>query len=107
MMLKRFLDCVFAIGHPAFWLSNYRSSAKYDELINTLIDEGATVIPRGLYHVELGGVVLWASNYPYAYGYNTASGDVCLPYRRTRKRLCEYIATNVNAAVLKKARGEA
>lgn len=106
MMLKRFLDCVFAIGHPAFWLSNYRSSAKYDELINTLIDEGATVIPRGTYHVELGGVVLWATNFPYAYGYNTSSADTILPYRRTRKRLWDYITASNCAAALKKARGE-
>ena len=91
--MKRFLDIVFAITHPRFWISNYKTDAKHDALINRILDINSPVRFDGKFVADVGNTRLWVSNYPYAFGhaYPVKDDDCVLPYRRTRQRLKRYI----------------
>lgn len=110
-LVKRLLDCAFALSHPRFWLTNDHACPFHDALVNDLIDMGAPVVRVDDHHTSVGGVVLWTQNYPYAYGCIATPGVITaedrLPYRRTKRRLYRYIARRLNNEALTKARGEA
>lgn len=89
--MKRFKDILFALTHPSFWLSNYESHEYWDAKVNQLIDRNEKVMmsPHG-HEAIIGGYTIWISNYPFCFGYNRKALEI-LPYRRTRKRLRDYI----------------
>lgn len=102
MKLKKILTeirlFVTASCNPAFWIQNYKFNRKVDNVIRTLIERKAPVSDNNsAYTTIVGGVMIWTSNYPYAYGrirlgagYNET--DIKLrPSRRTIKLLREYI----------------
>lgn len=58
-------------------IRNHPTSKELSKIINSLLDDPNTEIKLlGDYHVLLGSVCLWVSNYPYAYG-NVSSLGVC------------------------------
>lgn len=87
---KRLKDIVFALTHPAYWLSNDRSSSFIDALISEIIEKDLVVRLEHYKAITKGGSSIWVANYPYAYGSMGLEGDL-LPYRRTRRRLRNYL----------------
>lgn len=53
---------------PNCWTRNYNTSKELDGLINDMLDSGANIEIIDEYTTKLGGVILWTSNFPYAYG---------------------------------------
>lgn len=76
--------------NPAYWVSNNSISKPWDRRLRTLIKEGAEVTNADDFTVDLGGITIWVSNYPYAYG-NKRHVSSFLPTRRTRYLLRDYI----------------
>lgn len=53
---------------PDFWIMNKEYSKEWDKYLNELIDTG--VFERiSEYRHLIGGVDVWTSNYPYAFGF--------------------------------------
>lgn len=77
---------------PTFWLRNHPTCKYLDYTINALLDDGHTPRKTSEYTVELGGLNLWVSNYPYAFG-NEYPGDKALPSRKTALRLYRALST--------------
>lgn len=58
-------------------IRNHRTSKELSKIINNLLDDPNTEIKLiGDYHVLLGPVCLWVSNYPYAYGNVSLTGTI-------------------------------
>lgn len=72
---------------PQFWLQNYPTDWEWDATLNRLLDEHPAIKPAGNYTVLVGGVEVWAANYPYAYGRPYTPKMDALPSVATRKRL--------------------
>lgn len=92
--MKRFLDILFALTHPAFYLSVSTSTQKQDDLVNEIIDKDL-IVEVSQYTAKLtDGSEIWIRNYPYGFGsvYDCSPIlDQCLPYRRTRKKLMKHL----------------
>lgn len=90
--MKRLLDIIFAVTHPIFWFSNSECSYYHDKWINDCITNGEKLVIKCKATAELEGKTIWIENYPYAFG-SIYKGDTpeFLPYRRTRKRLMDYV----------------
>ena len=89
-MKKRFLDILFAITHPSYWHSNHVSLKSYDTWLNEQMDNKVEITFIDQRVAKLGNTLIWTSNYPYAFGCRWGKSEI-LPYRRTRRRLLEYI----------------
>jgi hypothetical protein len=72
---------------PPYWIQNAQTSREWDGHLNDLLNSYPVEIVTS--HVaKVGGVHVWISNFPYAYGspYRPIEFDV-LPCVKTRKRL--------------------
>ena len=83
--MKRLSDFFYRLIRPSFWIQNHRTDYKYDEILNELLDNHEIII-RSNNTIILNGLVVWTSNYPYAYGIPYDKEDI-LPRPRTRVRL--------------------
>ena len=72
---------------PSAWLQLHPTSMEWDKRLNYLLDNHD--IKLGYLTIDIGGVEIWASNYPYAYGsaHDGSSFRNVLPTVKTRKRL--------------------
>lgn len=71
-------------------------SLAWDKRLNELLDTNPEVTDYSGMTVKLGGIRIWVSNYPYAYGnpwVDHTDIDI-LPLHKTRLRLREYLAEN-------------
>lgn len=50
---------------PSCWLRNYPYSPELDRQLNELMDKH-TFVPLGAHRAQLGPIVLWTANHPYA-----------------------------------------
>lgn len=102
-MSKRLSNFLFRIFNPSFWFQNYPSDDAIDILLNVLMDADAPV-KVGSHQTELGSLIVWTSNWPYAYGTINGMGGG-LAYPITRIRLKKYIARKVGERELERMRG--
>lgn len=93
--VRGFLDFIRYLFRPQFWVSNYPVNDTWDRILNELIDHHSTVEIQGEYTLSLDGVVVWISNYPYAFGYNYKRPGQ-LPRRRTREKLMDLVIQTVS-----------
>lgn len=100
MFSKRLKDIVFALVRPSYWLSNYESHEHWDAVVNQLIDKDVDVklCPRTGLTATVGEYEVWTGNFPYAFGYNRRGLEL-LPFRRTRKRLRDFIVKKTNKSI--------
>lgn len=83
---------------PRFWIRMYRVSNDWDKELNLLLDKvesGESKIEYVFisldYVVTINKVSIWATNWPYAYGYKISHDYLVLPKRKTAIRLREVI----------------
>ena len=80
---------------PGFWMQNCPTSLEWDEALNTALD--ANKITKISQHtVCVNGMLVWTSNWPYAYGSPHSPEVSILPKVSTRKRLMKAV---LNAAI--------
>lgn len=87
------VETIKTIFSPNCWVRNYCTSEEWDEKLNKMMDNGEEIEFRNsLYSVvfKSSNVVVWTSNYPYAYGHPRL-GDNVLPTRATVRRLRRYV----------------
>jgi hypothetical protein len=72
---------------PQYWLQNHATDWEWDAALNALLDHHKPIKSGIGYTVHLGGVEVWARNYPYAYGTPYSPSFDVLPSVATRKRL--------------------
>ena len=89
--MKRLSDFFYRLVRPEFWVQIYRTDYKYDEILNDLLDSHEIEIITSNF-IKLNGIVIWVSNYPYAYG-TPYGADEMLPRPRTRVRLKEMVTS--------------
>jgi hypothetical protein len=70
---------------PAFWFQNRKTSFAWDKALNRALDLGVSYV--GAHTATVGPFEVWVSNYPYAFGYNTADALESVPRCSTRIRL--------------------
>ena|SRR5690554_2577850 len=101
---SRLRDWAFAITRPGYWLSNHRASKTIDDLVNAIIDNDLIEEVDQYKARTPSGMSLWIANYPYSYG--SIYGEFgALPYRRTRKRLRDYIESKRYEILMNKPTG--
>lgn len=86
--LTRFFKSLQFIFRPKFWLMNHPYNKHWDEQLNKLLDR-VDVKPVDDFTHTIGGVGVWTSNYPYAYGhlYRGSRANYYRPSRLTILRL--------------------
>lgn len=101
MDLVKILQNLSYIFRPRFWISNYPVDMQWDRELNQMMDEGRDFVREQHVTVFEGNIVVWTSNYPYAYGslehrgkpdlIYRLGGRSSLPRRCTRERLFKYV----------------
>lgn len=92
---------------PAYWYQNEPTDWEWDTILNRLLDRHTPKI--GYLTVSLGGVDVWTSNFPYAYGYCYNPKNRGLPSVATRKRLRDAVEKEERSefrAAIAKAEGQ-
>ena len=70
--------------HPAHYFCRLGKTCKYwDKALLRMLHEPKSLRRVSSYTIELNGVKIWVSNYPYSYGYEHADGHGRLPSRKT------------------------
>jgi len=64
-MWNRLIEILFALAHPACWLSQGRYSAEWDKELNRLL-ECDRFIKIDKFNATIGSVRVWIANHPYA-----------------------------------------
>lgn len=70
-MFRPLIDRLGVLFDPRFWLRNYGVSHEWDAALGVLLDmveDGQLSIEQSDHTVTIGGVTVWVSNWPYAYG---------------------------------------
>lgn len=88
MNLQKLKDYFTILTRPTHWLRNCLTDPVWDEALNRLLDEFDVGHHSG-FTVELGDNIVWASNFPYAFGtyYGPGTKSSLLPKRTTVLRL--------------------
>lgn len=98
--MQNIIDFFRYLFKPTFWFSNASVDLEWDSILNKLLDEATDVRPG--HHVSnIGGVAIWTSNYPYAYGSPYLQDLDILPKRRTRERLRKLIGDQEQIKIAK------
>ena len=83
------------------WIRNYRTSTELSKTINTLLDDPNTEIKKlSDYTTSVGGLILWTSNFPYAYGRVSdalAANCVALVYLDPRSKEWDAVKANIDS----------
>ena len=88
------------MGKIAYWVSfgtyirNYRTSKEHSQVVNRLLDDPNTELTiEDEFTILLGGLRLWARNFPFAYGFIWNDHKVArrLPNRATVFRLRQVV----------------
>lgn len=90
MKLKKFL---FGLFRSDFWYQQKLYSEEQDKLIDYIIDNNMVPVV-GFATVHFGDIELWASNYPFAYGYTFKSSGERRPSRFNIYRLKKHIESH-------------
>ena len=64
-MLNRLIEILFALAHPACWLSQGEYCAEWDKELNRLL-ECDRFIEIDRFYATIGGIKVWVANHPYA-----------------------------------------
>lgn len=93
--------CVSTMRHwlrvlltPACWLLNNRVDRQWDHALNEMLDR-KPMLKLGYLTVSVDGFVIWAGNYPYAYGTprdQRLNDSSLMPSRRTIFRLHDLVS---------------
>lgn len=98
MNTQNLKDYFTILTRPSHWLRNEPTDLVWDAALNRLLDEFPVEYHSG-YTVGLGDNIVWASNYPYAFGsyYGTGTKSNLLPKRTTVLRLRRAIAAPIKS----------
>lgn len=83
-------DIIRILKNPSCWDRNYPTSKALSKKINDLLDANTPLIIGKYSAIELGNLVLWANNFPYAFGTEYPFGEsklLVMPDRTTVFRL--------------------
>ena len=87
-------EFVFRLLHMGAWTQSYPTNMNYSRALEARIDQGAEVTNIDEYTVDIDGVCIWVSNFPYAYGRTYPNGGI-LPSARVRYKLREYLNSRI------------
>jgi hypothetical protein len=81
---------------PIYWTQNYPTCWEWDALLNEIMDKAENINTDKICRVNIDGVEIWASNWPYAYGspHILINDNNVLPSVKTRKRLKKMLVSS-------------
>lgn len=83
----------YRLFRPCFWIQNEPTNWEWDAVLNAKLDENPDIeLSRNGHTVFIGGIEVWVSNYPYAYGYPYRPNVERLPSGKTRARLHKIVS---------------